>query len=439
MGFSRTIRGEGFVSLCLVFLLISTVVLAEDETSQKLEDWDRRLEMLRSVPYIAFSETTVDESETGVIFHNPEKACAGYNFFCNKLLGEVLLLDMVGRVMHRWTYPNPPPRKSSGSEHAVMLENGDLLVLKTFVELLRINWDSELIWRKKLDAHHDLAPAPDGSFYAITQEVKNHRGKKVRFDAILHMTAEGEEKHRWSTYDHFAEIRGVLDTRSFLDTILDSLLACRSQEDEKSSGGKSAMALPRHNYSYFNMNSISLLPATSLAEKDSRFRQGNLLVCFRNVNQIAVLAKDTYRVLWAWGEGELEWPHHPTMLEDGHILIFDNGVQRQYSRVVELDPESEVIVWEYRGDPPEDFYSYSRGSAQRLPNGNTLICESDKGRVFEVTKEGEVVWLWVEPVAGKGLPETVYRMMRLSSPQVDKLLERRDLKDQGKGEARGNF
>jgi outer membrane protein assembly factor BamB len=158
---------------------------------------------------------------------------------------------------------------------------------------------------------------------------------------------------------------------------------------------------------------------------DSRFQQGNLLVCFRNVNQIAVLEKNSYRILWAWGEGELEWPHHSTMLLNGHILVFDNGVIRKYSRVVELNPLAGDIVWEYTSEPPEDFYSKTRGSCQRLPNGNTLICDSNKGRVFEVTQEGEMVWTWLNPDARGGHRETVYRMMRLPPAQVDQFLKRR--------------
>jgi hypothetical protein len=113
------------------------------------------------------------------------------------------------------------------------------------------------------------------------------------------------------------------------------------------------------------------------------------------VNQIAVLEQGTYRVLWAWGEGELEWPHHPAMLDNGHILIFDNGVRRESSQVLELDPITETIVWKYTAQSPTDFYSQARGSVQRLANGNTLICESDKGRVFEVTEDSEVVWTWL--------------------------------------------
>jgi hypothetical protein len=111
------------------------------------------------------------------------------------------------------------------------------------------------------------------------------------------------------------------------------------------------------------------------------------------------------------------------MLENGHILIFDNGVRRQYSRVLELDPVVKAIVWEYVAEPREDFYSYTRGSAQRLANGNTLISESDNGRVFEVTPEGEVVWRWLNPDTREGRPKIVYRMLRLPLAQGDTLLE----------------
>jgi outer membrane protein assembly factor BamB len=79
-------------------------------------------------------------------------------------------------------------------------------------------------------------------------------------------------------------------------------------------------------------------------------------------------------------------------LENGNILIFDNGRRRKYSRVIEFDPRVGKIVWQYKADPPGEFFSSTRGSAQRLANGNTLITESDKGRAFEVTPAGAVVW-----------------------------------------------
>jgi outer membrane protein assembly factor BamB len=177
-------------------------------------------------------------------------------------------------------------------------------------------------------------------------------------------------------------------------------------------------------YDYFHLNTITILPENPLGERDTRFRAGNLLVCFRNVNQIAVLDKETKRILWVWGEGVLEWPHHPTMVENGNVLVFDNGVRRKSSRVLELDPVTGDVVWEYAADPPESFYTYEKGSAQRLPNGNTLICDGDNGRAFEVTRDGEMVWEWLNPATRKNHRVQLYRMTRLPPETVTALLLR---------------
>jgi len=65
------------------------------------------------------------------------------------------------------------------------------------------------------------------------------------------------------------------------------------------------------------------------------------------------------------------------------------------------------IVWEYSGltigyaeshSLPHSFFSGSISSAQRLPNGNTLICEGDDGRIFEVTAQHEIVWEYIFPI-----------------------------------------
>jgi hypothetical protein len=400
----------------LLFLSISKGVLADEQTSKR-PDWYQRLEMLRSVPYISHSEGLVDANEAGVVLYDPEKSYAGYNFYCTNHSGKAFLLDMMGQEVHRWEYSS---RGGIIDDHALLLENGDLMVIKVG-DLLRLNWDSDLIWRKKLLAHHDVVQAPDGSFYAIVKERWIYRDKQVWFDALVHISAKGEELDRWSSYKNLAQLKGVLDTRSFLDTILDSTRGGSSPESKISASPRKGRV--HRDLEYFHMNTVNIIPDNDLGEKDQRFQQGNLLVCFRNVNQIVVLEKDTYRVLWAWGESNLEEPHHPTMPPNGHILIFDNGTQRRYSRVVELDPLAEDIVWEYTADPPDDFYSCRKGAAQRLPNGNTLISESDQGRVFEVTHEGELVWEWLNPVIVAGHRQAYYRMLRLPAAFVDGLLE----------------
>jgi hypothetical protein len=109
-----------------------------------------------------------------------------------------------------------------------------------------------------------------------------------------------------------------------------------------------------------------------------------------------ILDKDTKRIVWSCvgNEAKIEGQHGPQMLENGKILIFDNGRYRGFSRVLELNPVSLKIEWEYKAS---NFFTKSEGYAQRLPNGNTLITESEKGRVIEVTQEKEIVWEFHHP------------------------------------------
>jgi hypothetical protein len=114
------------------------------------------------------------------------------------------------------------------------------------------------------------------------------------------------------------------------------------------------------------------------------------------------------------------------MLENGNILIFDNGVDRRSSRAIEIEPLAGRIVWEYEADPPAAFYTSQRGSAQRLPNGNTLLCDGNGGRAFEVDAGGETVWEWFNPDIKNGRREQIYRITRLPSDLVESLLAARE-------------
>ena len=100
------------------------------------------------------------------------------------------------------------------------------------------------------------------------------------------------------------------------------------------------------------------------------------MISSRHQDSIAVIDWRTGKAIWAWGAGELLAPHDAQFLSNGNILIFDNGLGRGWSRVIELDPVEETIVW---------------------PNDNTLIADSDNGRAFEVTRDGAIVWEFVCP------------------------------------------
>jgi Arylsulfotransferase (ASST) len=95
--------------------------------------------------------------------------------------------------------------------------------------------------------------------------------------------------------------------------------------------------------------------------------------------------------------GQFAHQHDPDFLANGNILLFDNrGGNGEYgqSQILEINPNTQKIVWRYRGNAQWPFFSQIRGSQQPLPNGNVLITESDGGRLLEVTRaaEPEIVW-----------------------------------------------
>ena len=98
----------------------------------------------------------------------------------------------------------------------------------------------------------------------------------------------------------------------------------------------------------------------------------------------------------------------------GNILVFNNGLTRLdsfYSSVDEIVPpvDSEgnyylengsaygpkEPTWSYTAEEPTDFFTPITGSTQRLPNGNTLICDASNGVFFEVTLNKELVWKYI--------------------------------------------
>lgn len=115
-----------------------------------------------------------------------------------------------------------------------------------------------------------------------------------------------------------------------------------------------------------------------------------IMVSFRNTSTVGIVDRATGNFSWKLGYDVLSQQHDPNMLENGNILILDNGSHRKSdartpSRVIEVDPATDEIVWEYRDQPAFNFFSPYISGARRLPNGNTLITEGNFGRLFQVT------------------------------------------------------
>jgi hypothetical protein len=163
-----------------------------------------------------------------------------------------------------------------------------------------------------------------------------------------------------------------------------------------------------------HLNTLEVLDGR-LADRIPAFRAGNVLTSFRKLHAIAVIDLAAREVVWMLA-GPWIGQHQPTVLENRNILIFDNGGGQKTSRVIEFDPVTQEPAWTYGLDPAQEFYTKSCGSNQRLPNGNTLISESDNGRAFEVTPQGEIVWeFWNPERAGRNgeLIATLFEMVRL--------------------------
>jgi hypothetical protein len=104
----------------------------------------------------------------------------------------------------------------------------------------------------------------------------------------------------------------------------------------------------------------------------------------------------------------------------GHLMVFNNNAklpQGAHSAVLELvpptQPDGSYVVpekgpfgpsephWKYEAPDKKSFHSGFISGARRLPGGNTLICAGADGRLFEVTKEGKIVWEYWDPYSGQ--------------------------------------
>lgn len=132
-------------------------------------------------------------------------------------------------------------------------------------------------------------------------------------------------------------------------------------------------------------------------------RDGNILASLRSVSAVIIISRETGEIMWHLDSTVVAQQHCASELEDGSILIFDNGTFRYresstYSRVIQVDRATKKVVWEYRDRSlPSAFFSPFMGGAQRLKNGNTLITEAVFGRMFEVTPDGKICLEYINP------------------------------------------
>jgi hypothetical protein len=339
-------------------------------------------------------------SARGITVNDADKAFGGYTLFASGHDSAAYLIDMQGQVAHQWRLPfsqvwdassvvrKPQPDPLISFDKVHLFPNGDLLAVYSGVGntpwglgLVKMNKDSQVLWKFLDRVHHDVEVGADGRIYTLTHRVRNEPVADMAQletpmieDFLVILTPDGTVERRISLLDAVS----ASPYRKFLAALSDY-----------------GRGDPLHT------NAAKPIDQKIAGMPDS-WQPGDVLLSFREAGLLAVIDPRQGRLVWAL-RGPWMGQHDPSLLPNGHILLFDNlGEVGPYgsSRVLEVDPSNGAIAWDYDGVEDHPLESVLRSNAQRLPNGNTLITESDGGRLVEVTPKGEIAWEYLNPVRG---------------------------------------
>jgi hypothetical protein len=335
----------------------------------------------------------------GILTSNKAKAAPGYTLYASTLTTSASLVDLDGNVVWSWelpfhdAWPNPVHLRKTAKEEnifwrkAVMYPNGDLLVIYDGVGvtpgghgLARIDKDSRLLWKFSDAAHHDVQVDDAGNIYTLTYGFRTERveGYKVMeppmlVDDVVILDPQGNEKKRINVVD-------AINNSSWRLAFY--------------------LVTPNAKGDYFHTNSVHPISAEAARALDFA-EAGDILISLRELSAIMIIDPETSLVKWVM-RGPWVGQHDAEALANGNMLIFDNkgalSGEHGFSRIVEFNPVTNEIVWQYAGSPEAGLASRIRGAQQRLPNGNTLITQSARARLVEVTPDHEIVWDYRNPV-----------------------------------------
>ena len=344
------------------------------------------------------------------------------------------LIDLNGTVLHQWPdagmYSSFLDPKLVGATGHVLVtldtargSGTDLVpgrvadkISKTIAEL---DWDGKPVWTFGAKApgglaqqHHDWARLPNGNTIILANQVQAVPGFKVERvldDVVDEINPEGAIVWKWVASDHLDEFGFTAE----------QLKLIRNSESAD----------------YLHVNDLKVVgPNHWYDEGDQRFHPDNLIFCSRNANFTAIIERKSGKIVWTLGPNypaiprgdaarrvprpvdQISGQHDAQIIPAGlpgagNVLVFDNQGEAGYpavemplttgSRVLEINPVTKQIVWQYSaedsGQPGWAFRSTHISAARRLPNGNTFIDEGQSGRLFQVTRDGDIVWEYINP------------------------------------------
>ncbi len=429
--------------------------------------------------FILSSGLSAQDRTVGVLL-NTDDAFAGYTLFSGLRSKTTYLIDMEGRIVRSWESGYTPGDAVYLLEDGHLLhtgdvggEDGDFGVTGGSGGIVQeYDWEGNLVWEYRyandsVRQHHDAIKLPSGNVLMIAWELVSveeavalGRDPSTIPDDGLWVDHLGEVKpigsdggeivwewhmldHLVQDYDDAKENFGVVaDHPELMD--FNRTAGRNANEDWMHVNGLDYNEeLDQVVFSSPTLNEILIIDHSTTTEEAAGHsggtsgRGGDLIYRWGNPAGYGAGSGD---------DQQLFFQHNPHWIPEGHpgagnILVFDNGQGRpdgQYSSVVEIVPPLQEDgsyshtsglpygpsepIWTYVASNPTDFYSGTISSAQRLPNGNTLVCAGENGWFFELTSDGEIVWEYINPVTASGIldqgespdrkPNPVFRAVR---------------------------
>jgi hypothetical protein len=363
----------------------------ESDTSELREsDW---IEHLSAIGYVAGSE--IAREAEGVTKHDALRVAPGLNLLTSGHDPVAILMDLDGEVVHEWraefaeVFPDHLETERARAPHrnfwrdVVLYPNGDLLVIWELFGLFKLDRNSDLLWAVPEPAHHDLQRTASGEIVHLQAErkaISGIPGGSAIEDYIVVRDARGRELRRVALSDALRNADWLSLREAFW-----------VRNRERGYGIKS-----RSVYDPFHTNSLWLLTDLEAARLGHPFHGGDALVSMAMLDTIALIDMERGVTRW-WQQGPFGMQHEPRPTLGAEIMLFNNFAAPGRSSVLRLDPKTQRVTHEYPGPADQPLHSKRSGRVQMLPNGNTLVVETDRGRALEVSEQGVVVWEFHSP------------------------------------------
>jgi hypothetical protein len=387
--------------------------------------------------FILFISLGIAQDNTvGLILNDERASYNGYTLFAPNLAKITYLINNEGNLVHQWGSDFIPGMGT------YLLEDGHLLRAAKKVDptggsdrmggFQKFDWDNNLVWDYYYGTqHHDVEPMPNGNVLMVVTDRKNKNDaiqagrdpsliddNNIRSLTILEIKQTGLETGeiawQWNAWDHliqdFDNSKDNFGVVADHPELININFAKNGSQDWLHTNSVSyneeldqILVSNRSTHEIWVVEHSTTTEQAATHEGGNSGKGGDLLYRWGNPIGYGAGTEDEQKL---FGQHDAYWIK-PGIPGAGNIMIFSNGwPERGYSSIedyaltVGTAYEPSTQLWTYTTPTQTDFNSQRFGGSQRLPNGNTLICNADKGEFFEVTPTEEIVWKYQNPVDG---------------------------------------